>query len=80
MSSSLLWEPVRHADKTLSTDLKFLLREVYAFPVDVTFTAQHLQELTALKAGRSEALRQEIEMLIAAVEEYEAIRVFEGNW
>ena len=80
MSSSLFWEPVRPADKTLSTSTKFLLRELYGFPVNVTFTPDQFSELAALKAGRQDEVQKDIDKLVEAIEQFDAVHVFEGNW
>jgi len=80
MSSTLFWEPVRPSDKTLSDGLKFLLREVYGFPVDENFTPHQIAEMTALKAGRSAEVTKDVDALIKAIERHDIIHVFEGNW
>ena len=80
MSSTLFWEPVRPADKTLSSGLKLLLREVYGFPVNLNFTPHQINELTALKAGRDADMQKEIGQLIEAIERHDIIHVFEGDW
>jgi hypothetical protein len=80
MSSTLFWEPVRPADKTLSTTTKFLLRELYNSPVDVTFTPHQIGDLTALKAGRHGEVQKDIDELIRAIERFDMVHVFEGNW
>ncbi len=80
MSSTLFWEPIRPADKTLGTGLKFVLREAYGFPVDETFTPLRLSELSLLGAGRSDDVRKDVDTLIDAVKRFDVVRVFEGNW
>lgn len=80
MSSTLFWQPVAPADKTLNDGTKFLLRELYGFPVDRNFTPHQINELVALKAGRSGEVVKDIVTLIEAIEHHDVVRVFEGNW
>ena len=80
MSSTLFWEPVRPADKTLSTGLKFLLRDTYGFPVDVSFTPHQISDLTTLKENQPAEVQKDIDELIKAIERHDIIHVFEGNW
>lgn len=80
MSSTLYWQPIAPADKTLSSGTKFLLREVYGFPVDCNFTPHQIGELRALKASRHPEIVKDIEELIEAIERHNVIHVFEGNW
>ena len=80
MSSTLFWEPLRPADKTLSTSLKFIMRDAYGFPVDETFTPLRIGELNALGANRPDEVKKDIAELVEAVERHDMVRVFEGNW
>lgn len=82
MSSTLYWAPLAPPpDKTLGTGLKFILREKYGFPVDVNCTADDVPFLSGVRSGSTaEDVKKDISALIEAIERYDTVRVFEGNW
>ncbi len=77
MSTNLMWVPsVPPNGNSLPDALKFALREIYQYPVDVDFTEQEprsmgvLDGLVAMKVAGAKQLRD-------AVEQHGIVRVWE---
>lgn len=75
MSTHLEWIPENKRGKILDIDrgLKFALQEEYGYPVRVTLGVCDIGFLRGLKAAKVKGA----EVLIDAIEKYEAVKVWE---
>lgn len=76
MSSTLVWRPVNAGRKSLSTELKFILRKVY--PLTEGKCLLSLQDILVLKGIKASGMcAVEIDVLLKAIEKHNAIEIEE---
>lgn len=80
MSSGLYWAPTHPEDHRLSSDLKFLFREMYGEPVKVKLTMDNEKELRAARAATPhDDIKTELMKLLKMIEKYGEILVEEKH-
>lgn len=77
MSSNLQWWPVT-SGKEMSTDAKFLLRELYGEPIDITLHDEAIKVLKGAMAGTpTKSVKDELQGLMDAIATYGEIHLKE---
>ena len=77
MSSTLKWEPVVDRGKSLSLDVKFLLRDYLGKSIDSFLDSGDIKYIEGLRDASKDPIKKELQKLLDAIEKYKQIRIWE---